>query len=180
MDVLLFTNPKLERLFAHRINHEREVGGWLFVSSEPDFWPGKYSRRAIQKAFGIKAPWFINNYIFAPNEADKPEGNYRAWDWKKGFDLAWHNHEFGLALHFHSHPNHNPVPSVADWAFAGAYCEWSPGSSWFAVVTPRPQFGIYPYRIDFEPGMPDKSDGRPDGVFLSWRSKKVRQLVAGM
>jgi proteasome lid subunit RPN8/RPN11 len=177
MDALIFANAKLERLFAHHIKDRTEVGGWLFVSTEPATWPVKYSRRAVQTVLGVKAPWFINSYIFAPNEADKPEIQYRAFDWEKLFEMMNYNNnlELGLSLHFHSHPNGNEQPSPADWAFAGQYCRWSLYDAWFAIVTPWP-VKLWPYRVNTGPGLP-KNNGGPDGVFLSWRSKIVRSLI---
>jgi proteasome lid subunit RPN8/RPN11 len=182
LENLFFANPEIENAFHRAIQCEEERGGWLMCYSEPRGYPGQFSRRDFKAVLGIprgQGVWFINGYVFAPNEVgqQKAKQAYRPWDWQKAKDMAEATASaYGdWPISFHTHPGASPVPSPADYAFAGIWCKETADMAVFTIASPSP-LRLRPYVVRWgNPSAPGA--GRvTSGLWLSWRGAAMREL----
>lgn len=175
---LMFSNPRIENRFRAILPADKEIGGWFITSTEPELWPGKYSRRAMKKALGDANPLFIENVILIPNESDRPETQWDVWDFEKVKAIAEFSNKLwrGIPIDFHSHPSGNPNPSPADYAFAGAWLQQYIGFSMFCIVTPSP-LRLWLHGLDFGKLNTPKDGKLETGRFFSWRQTAVRGMI---
>lgn len=179
LENIIFTHPQLELQFRKKTGGSKEVGGWLFVSSWPMFWPGQYSDRLKNQIFGSRLMVrFINAFLLAPNEAKKKEEQYRPWDWTKAQALVNETSRvYGMPIQFHTHPGSgSKVPSAADIAVSVQYDQLVSNWVMFVIVTTKP-LRLWPYELRWGTlQSPERGDMKM-GNFHSWRTKKVRQLA---
>lgn len=167
---LVFSNPRLEQHFRKAVQDQHEVGGWLFIVSEPFSWPGSFSYKAVKRALGIGVR-FIETVVFARNIVLDGR-SYSCWNWDKAREVVAEtaNAYEAWPLFFHTHPHNISTPSPRDLVFAGLHCaKWS-GRPAFCIVCPSP-LRLYPCAVSAT------SDNIESGRWFSWRAKVLREFT---
>ena len=179
---LLFSNPAIEERFRAMVKKtNKEIGGYLILTSEPRTWPGLFDRRGVAGALcaDIQHVYFIETVICLDNRSDQPVTTYRTLDIEAERDMAYSTAYLygGWPIHFHSHPNNSPAPSTADLIFAARWCEEIAGKAHFAIVTPDP-LRVTMHSIEYtHTGSTPSKVSRCAGQFYSWRKADLHAIA---
>lgn len=175
--LLIFKSRALEDQFKKSMTGEKEIGGWLFTSSWREEIADWKATRALFDTFALT----ISAWMILPNESPKPE---REWS-SSHFDIAKEIAEKSAssmncsALFFHTHSTGwTNEPSQTDLKFTVNCCPIWNGTGESVIVQTSPLRVNY-YRVEKSRVKGGHNWLVAKGEFLSWRSPRMKRIVAG-
>ena len=170
--LLVFQSRALEDRFRKAMTSKHETGGWLFVSSIRS---SIVEYNKVNALFGTFADTILGWQI-VPNESKHPEREYTTSHYAIGEIIAKESaRSMGcIAYSFHSHPTgRDNSPSVADGVFAVQRCPiWENTGETVIVQTAPLRVNYFLVQQEANKLIYTK------GLFLSWRSPKMQQILS--